>query len=68
MLAGLTGRKGWAALLEVLAWWAALTGLWMVLITTVDPVETVVGAAVALPAAACARAARRAARQEVISG
>ncbi|QPP10879.1 hypothetical protein G4Z16_21175 [Streptomyces bathyalis] len=61
-------RKGWAALAEVLAWWAALTGLWMVLITTVDPVESAVGATLALPAAVCARAARRAARQEVLSG
>lgn len=65
---GRAGRKVWAALSEVLAWWAALTVLWMVLISTVDPVETVVGAALALPAAGAARAARRAARREVASG
>jgi hypothetical protein len=46
---------------EVLAWWVGLTGLWLVLITTVDPLETAVGAAVALVAAVAARAAREAA-------
>ena len=48
------------ALPEVLAWWVALTGLWLVLISTVDAVEVAVGAAVALLAASGARAARRA--------
>ncbi|MGW7517356.1 hypothetical protein ACWGJ2_17375 [Streptomyces sp. NPDC054796] len=47
---------------EVLLWWLALTGLWLVLITTVDALETAVGAACALLAAVAARAARRAAR------
>lgn len=50
---------------EVLAWWAALTVLWLMLISTVDVVEAAVGAAAAVPAAAGARAARRAARREV---
>lgn len=48
------------ALPEVLAWWVALTGLWLVLISTVDGVEVAVGACVALVAASGARAARRA--------
>ncbi|MGW8377576.1 hypothetical protein [Streptomyces sp. ODS28] len=45
---------------EVLAWWAALTGLWLVLISSIDPLETAVGAAVALLGALAARAARQA--------
>ncbi|MEU4896816.1 hypothetical protein AB0B12_29980 [Streptomyces sp. NPDC044780] len=49
-----------AAVLEVLVWWAALTGLWLVLISTVDPLEVLVGAAAALAAALLARAGRRA--------
>ncbi|WP_327298008.1 MULTISPECIES: hypothetical protein [unclassified Streptomyces] len=48
---------------EVLLWWAALTALWLVLISTVDVLEVVVGAALALPAAVAARAARTAVRQ-----
>jgi hypothetical protein len=46
--------------LEVLAWWAALTLLWLVLISTVDTLELVVGAAAALVGAVAARGARRA--------
>ncbi|MFE2377776.1 hypothetical protein [Streptomyces sp. NPDC059398] len=45
---------------EVLLWWVLLTALWLVLISTVDVLETVVGAALALPAAVAARAARTA--------
>ncbi|MFJ3693122.1 hypothetical protein ACIPW9_03295 [Streptomyces sp. NPDC090052] len=48
---------------ELLLWWAALTALWLVLISTVDVLEAVVGAALALPAAVAARAARTAVRQ-----
>ncbi len=51
------------ALPEVLAWWVALTGLWLVLVSTVDRVELTVGALAALVAAFGARAARRAVRR-----
>ncbi|WP_314175144.1 hypothetical protein [Streptomyces winkii] len=70
LLAG-SGRLGAAeglrAVPEVLAWWAVLTGLWLVLISTVDAVEIAVGAVLALPAAVAARAARRAAGRAVRS-
>jgi hypothetical protein len=46
---------------EVLAWWAGLTGFWLVLIKTPDPLEIGVGAGAALLSALGARAARRAA-------
>ncbi|MCW7946640.1 hypothetical protein AAW14_32860 [Streptomyces hygroscopicus] len=46
--------------LEVLLWWAGLTVLWLVLISTVDTLEWVVGASAALVGALAARAARRA--------
>ncbi|MFE9253023.1 hypothetical protein [Streptomyces sp. NPDC007088] len=45
---------------EILAWWAPLTGLWLVLISTVDTVELGVGAGSALLTALLARAVRRA--------
>ena len=45
---------------EILAWWAALAVLWLVLITTVDPLELAVGAGAAGVAALAATAARRA--------
>lgn len=48
------------AVLEVLVWWAALAGIWLVLISTVDPLEFLVGSAAALAAAVLARAGRRA--------
>ncbi|WP_239073984.1 hypothetical protein [Streptomyces sp. SID10853] len=48
---------------ELLLWWAALTGLWLILISTVDGLEAVVGTALALPTAVAARAARTAVRQ-----
>lgn len=53
-------RTGARATTEVSAWWALLTGLWLVLIGTVNTVELGVGAGSALPAALVARAARRA--------
>lgn len=46
--------------LEVLVWCAALTGIWLVLIGTVDPLEILVGTAAALTGALLARAGRRA--------
>ncbi|MFF7092005.1 hypothetical protein ACFY9A_06350 [Streptomyces rubradiris] len=45
---------------EVLAWWAALTLLWLVLITTVDLLEWIVGAGCAAVGAVLARTGRRA--------
>lgn len=51
-----------AALGEVLAWWVVLTGLWLVLISSVDALEAGVGAGAALVSALGARAARRAVR------
>lgn len=49
-----------AATAETLAWWLLLTGGWLVLISTVDALELVVGASCALLTAVAARAARRA--------
>ncbi|ARF54167.1 hypothetical protein [Streptomyces gilvosporeus] len=51
-----------AAGAELLGWWAVLTALWIVLISSVDTLEWVVGALSALLAACAARAARRASR------
>ncbi|MEW2158916.1 hypothetical protein AB0950_27110 [Streptomyces sp. NPDC007189] len=45
---------------ELLAWWAALTLLWLVLITPVYPLEWVVGGSSAAVGALLARAGRRA--------
>ncbi|TWV55501.1 hypothetical protein FRZ03_07250 [Streptomyces misionensis] len=45
---------------ELLAWWAALTLLWLVLISSVYPLEWIVGASVAAAGALLARAGRRA--------
>lgn len=58
----MAARARAAAAAEVLGWWALLSGLWLVLISTVDPVEISVGVAAALVAALGARAARRAVR------
>ncbi|MEV0848083.1 hypothetical protein AB0J21_19770 [Streptomyces sp. NPDC049954] len=55
-----TTRAAARAGAEILAWWASLTGLWLVLISTVDPVELGVGTGSALLTALVARAARRA--------
>ncbi|MFF1448358.1 hypothetical protein ACFVYF_09415 [Streptomyces sp. NPDC058274] len=46
--------------LEVLVWWAVLGALWLVFISTVDTLELVVGASVALLGAVAAWGARRA--------
>lgn len=48
---------------ELLFWWVALTVLWLVLVSTVDTPEALVGASLALVAAAAACAARRAVKQ-----
>lgn len=45
---------------QLACWWAALTGLWIVLIGPVDTLEWVVGAAAGLVAAAAALGARHA--------
>ncbi|MBZ6474263.1 hypothetical protein [Streptomyces griseocarneus] len=58
---GATVLRRAAAVAEDLGWWAALTAVWTVLISSVDPLETAVGAAAALLAACAARGARRAA-------
>lgn len=47
---------------ELAAWWAGLFALWLVLISTVDVLELVVGASAAAVGALVARAARRAVR------
>ncbi|MFF1295748.1 MULTISPECIES: hypothetical protein [unclassified Streptomyces] len=44
---------------EILAWWTGLTVLWLVLVSAVDTLEFVVGAAAAAVAALAATAARR---------
>ncbi|MFF1691287.1 MULTISPECIES: hypothetical protein [unclassified Streptomyces] len=46
---------------EVVGWWAALTGLWLVLISRVYLLEWMVGSCASLLAAFGARAARLAA-------
>lgn len=48
------------ALGELLAWWGALALLWLVLITSVDTLERIVGASAAAVGALLARAGRRA--------
>ncbi|MGX4687980.1 hypothetical protein [Streptomyces sp. JNUCC 63] len=45
---------------EILAWWAALVVLWLMLISTVYTLEWVVGACAAGVGALVARAGRRA--------
>ncbi|KPI15259.1 hypothetical protein OK006_3132 [Actinobacteria bacterium OK006] len=44
---------------EILAWWAALTVLWLVFISAVTTLELVVGTSAALVAAVAAWGARR---------
>ncbi|MFJ8713463.1 hypothetical protein ACIRD9_09765 [Streptomyces violaceus] len=48
------------AVAEVLLWWAVLDALWLVFVSTVDPLELAVGGGAALLGALAARAARRA--------
>lgn len=54
------GRTALLVTAELLGWWAALAVLWLVLISTVDPLELAVGAGAAGLGALAARAARRA--------
>ncbi|MFG2793339.1 hypothetical protein [Streptomyces sp. NPDC048419] len=53
-------RRTALAAAELLAWWAALVVLWLVLISTVYTLELVVGVSAALVGALAACAARRA--------
>ncbi|GGV14174.1 hypothetical protein GCM10010260_61650 [Streptomyces filipinensis] len=53
-------RTALLALAELLAWWGALALLWLVLITSVDTLERIVGAGAAAVGALLARAGRRA--------
>ncbi|MER6038114.1 MULTISPECIES: hypothetical protein [unclassified Streptomyces] len=55
-----TPRTVLLALAELLAWWTALALLWLVLITSVDTLERIVGASAAAVGALLARAGRRA--------
>ncbi|WP_419184462.1 hypothetical protein [Streptomyces coelicoflavus] len=45
---------------EVAAWWVPLAALWLVLVSTVDPLELGVGAGASAVTAFVARGARRA--------
>ncbi|MGW0710678.1 hypothetical protein ACWD4G_32770 [Streptomyces sp. NPDC002643] len=47
------------ALGELAVWWTGLLLLWLVLISTVDPLELLVGTGIALAGAVAARAGRR---------
>ncbi|GAA1044317.1 hypothetical protein [Streptomyces murinus] len=55
-----TPRAALLAGAELLLWWGALALLWLVLISTVDTLERIVGASVAAAGALLARAGRRA--------
>lgn len=48
------------AVAEVAAWWVPLAALWLVLVSTLDPLELAVGAGASAVAAFVARGARRA--------
>ncbi|MER6259123.1 MULTISPECIES: hypothetical protein [unclassified Streptomyces] len=54
------GRTVLLAAAELLAWWVALALLWLVLVSTVDTLERIVGASCAALGALLARAGRRA--------
>ncbi|MFD9218993.1 hypothetical protein ACFWDI_02915 [Streptomyces sp. NPDC060064] len=54
----MSGRAVTAA--ELVVWWVALFVLWLMLISTIDVLELVVGTAAALVGAVAACAARRA--------
>ncbi|MFF8712781.1 hypothetical protein ACF07T_15315 [Streptomyces sp. NPDC015184] len=45
---------------RTILWWLALSGLWLILISSVEPLEVWVGAAAALLAAVAGAAAGRA--------
>ncbi|MEV4441027.1 hypothetical protein AB0K09_18805 [Streptomyces sp. NPDC049577] len=53
-------RRGAVAAAEIAGWWAGLTALWSVLISTLEPLDLEIGAGCALLAACAARGARRA--------
>ncbi|WP_181806741.1 hypothetical protein [Streptomyces shenzhenensis] len=55
----MTRRTALAAAAELLAWWAGLVLLWLVLVSTVDTLERIVGASAAAVGALLARAGRR---------
>ena len=56
----MTPRTALFTAVELLGWWIALGLLWLVLISTVDTLELVVGAACSCVGAVVARGARRA--------
>ncbi|MER6166968.1 hypothetical protein [Streptomyces violaceorubidus] len=53
-------RRTLLAVAEVAAWWVPLAALWLVLVSTLDPLELAVGAGASAVAAFVARGARRA--------
>ncbi|AEW94348.1 MULTISPECIES: hypothetical protein [Streptomycetaceae] len=53
-------RRDVRAVAEVAGWWAGLLVLWLMLISTVDVLETAIGAVAALLGAVSAYVARRA--------
>ncbi|BET45800.1 hypothetical protein ACH4GE_29505 [Streptomyces tendae] len=53
-------RRTLLAVAEVAAWWVPLAALWLVLVSTVDPLEVAVGAGASAVVALVARGARRA--------
>lgn len=53
-------RRALLAVAEVAAWWVPLAVLWLVLVSTVDPLEGAVGAGASAVVALVARGARRA--------
>ncbi|MFI6274572.1 hypothetical protein [Streptomyces sp. NPDC050988] len=56
----MTGKRTAALIAELLVRWFSLSALWLVLISTVDALEVLAGAARALLVAVLAVAARRA--------
>lgn len=52
-----------AAAVELAVWWAVLAALWLVLVSSLDLLECLVGAGAALLGACAARAARRGATE-----
>ncbi|MGW2719205.1 hypothetical protein [Streptomyces sp. NPDC001492] len=56
----MTPRTALFTVVELLGWWIALGLLWLVLISTVDTLELLVGAGCAGVGAVAARGARRA--------
>lgn len=52
------GRRTLLAGAEVAAWWVPLAALWLVLVSTVDPLELAVGAGASAVTAFAARGGR----------